>query len=343
MMSRVLQGVTLLLLLAFAAALAVSLVREAWGPPAPGPIAAYLEIAPEPPKLVFETARRSWEASVDFPTLRATEARRIRLDGVLRRALDRLGADGWARPAALGEPDDALAWLKEHLEVTSTGEGRFLRVALRGGLRPAEQVALINGVVDAYIGGVHQERAAWGGEQEALRQKLWRYQHELRGRREDLQQLVLAVTDGIDGTPNLPPGLLEELSSRTVAELARLQAELRAAQAERRVRAPTGGSDGDTGPSGLDERIAILTEQVRRTKEEAVEYATLAERNAPAADFLRDEIRLLEELVGEIGRELRRIEFEADAPPRVKVVDRAAVPTGSPPLGGEPPWASNVR
>jgi hypothetical protein len=301
------------------AALVVALRRPA---EAVVPVAAVLEIAPEPPMLLFETAAWKREARMPYELVVRSEMQRIKLDRVLRGALGNLVASGKPLPAALRNQESPIDWLKRNLVVQSNG--KFLTVGLRADLAPAERAEIINEVASAYISDVRDERETWLGRQQGALKLYAKYRNELRDLREKLQRADLEVTEAHDGTPNLTPALMKTLAERTAAELARLQTDMRAAEAERTVRARAGCAESATDEADVDERIAILAEQVRRTTEEAVEYHTKAEWVPPHVAALREEVRIMEGFVQETGRELRRSEFEANAPDRIRLADPAS-------------------
>ena len=285
------------------------------------PIRAYLEIALEPPKLLFETAAWAQEARIPFDLVVQGEMIRLKLDRVLRNALASLEASGKTRLAALRGQKPPLDWLKENLVVTATGN--FLAVGLRGDLAAADQVAVINAVVDAYIVDSHEEREDQRAKVEELKHSQRRYEVELRNLRGRVRELLRMGIDPTDGAGSIGPEELDRLAELTLADLARVESELRVARAEKAARAP-GGDDGT-----LDRRIAALGEQVRLTREDASSYARVRPAGESAPEEvagLRDEIRLLEEMYRDVGHELMRLEFERDAPDRVKIAD-LAMPT----------------
>jgi hypothetical protein len=340
-MSWLFKSVTWILALVVGMFLASAVVYYGWARPSEASMRAYVEVDPAPPVLVFETAGRAAEARLPLELVMQNQMQRIRLDRVLRRALDNFETVGVALPAGSRGVGVAspLEWLREGLQVKATGN--LLSVGLSGPMSSDQRATLINEVVYAYIADIGEERDALRSASDDLKRLGDKYRESLRRKREELQgSLGKGAADDPD---RLAPDELGRLAERTLTDLARVESELRAARAEKAARAGDGTTPTpNPAPAApdLDRRIRVLEEQARLTREDAARYARQAGESAPDLAIRRDEIRVLEGLVADVGRKLLELDVERDAPARIRIIDVAAPAAPKPAPGAS---GANVR
>lgn len=316
-------GPVILVLLIPAIVLAGVAARDRLAPVAQGPVQALVKVDSHVPRILFETA----EVQADPARFRNTQVAlitsRMILDDVLRTPeISRLATVQRVSDGG----DDPAEWLEEHLEVGYLKDADILRIALRGGADRADQAKILNRVVDLYLEKVVQaDQRDRQTRLEDLR-KLWtRYQDELKTKRKSLQELEASAAT--DSPLRLAPAQVERLLELTVADLARVQSELRAARAEKAVREHRPAAEAlapPANPTALDAQIALLEEQERLTRAQIVDDAKPADpRRSLGLEVEWAEIGLAEETARRIGREVEALEVELNAPTRVEVIDRA--------------------
>jgi uncharacterized protein YoxC len=265
-----------------------------------------------------EAMARFREAQVEF-----LESRRV-LNAALRDAT-------LAELPSIKQQQDPVDWLRRRLRVET--KGNLMKVSLTGGT-PMEQVALVNGIVAAYVSEIVMlERLKRHQRFDSVKQLFEGLQASLREKRAQIASLDAAA--GLSGTQELRarrPELVTQQLSQCASR--RLEAMLLRTEAEVLLRLTRENSKGgeSTGQqiAQLEERIAVLTAQEELLdKETARLEAVLAEpvssinREASDVEQLGDQVAHLERATRKLSDEIARNTLELEAPDAVVLLEKA--------------------
>lgn len=257
----------------------------------------------------------------DYRDYQTTQEMFLRSRMVLHSALRR--PEVARLPVILGQADPA-SWLADKLEIEF--EGEVMSIALKGG-NPSELVTLVNSVVDAYLSEVvDMERNSRIGRYNALDKLHATYQEDSKKRRAALEQV--ARTNGASEEDRaVQRRILESRLAVLACDQASAESERIRLEAEREVQKAHLSAEES---KSLDERIAVL-QQAERSYAERIDaiqkQARTTDSNALDLQSVRNQIAVAEEVAQRIGREVEQLKIELEAPPRIRILEKAEVAT----------------
>jgi len=298
---------------------------------------ALLHIAAEPPRIVLSDVKKGLAPVQEVGSYaRYLETQRplIKSRLVLEEAL-RSGARGTAisQLASIKNRPNPIAWLEQNLEVTNLKDTELLQVSLRPGLagRTEAQVAIINATVKSYVVRVaNEEHDQRSSRLQTLKKLSEHYRIQVDSRRQDLLSLLsqLGSNEAL-----LKPE--KQALSRLVFDLhkQRIQLSLDRAEAEtllnRRKQAANAGTEQARKEiDALQERLAVLTARGNALDKELEKVRTHLKPQPSELDLeiRKREIAEIEQASRKISTEIESLSVELEAPPRIGLIERAAMP-----------------
>ena len=282
------------------------------------PIKATLQIASYVPRIIFDS--KSKEAGPDPEAYQRTQMALMRSNLVLIRVVSDPKIAGLP---TMREQDDPVFWLQKNLQVEYTSGSMIISVSLKGG-RVQDQAPIINSLVDSYMQLiVNEEKKERITRLDYLR-KLWlHYIDELKTKREMIRDMVETAgsanrSDSAFGKERVANEVraLEKRRSRLRLETIEIEAKL-----DVRKEAPDRAE--------LEERLAILVNQVERIDRAVAALARQAQDLSGIERDMKSEqakADIMEATARKISNEIRAVEVELQAPPRIKVLDSARPP-----------------
>ena len=291
------------------------------------PVQVLLEVARTVPGSPLEKPVRM--SAEDFADYLDEQIALIKSNVVLNSALRTPDA---AKLAPVKEQNGSSAWLAKRLRIDVIKRTGLVRLAVEGG-PPEEQALLANAVAKAYVVEIVQK------EQRKLLARLRKLKEyyadcdaKLQAKREALRQVTKKIGD------TGPEGELNQQFARQQVQgiekdILALQAQIRKAKVEIVLAKAAAAEQGKLPPGQvvtLEQRVVALhkAEAVLCAERETRMRAMRPPFNNDAVDltWLRDEIRMLEEVTQKISRQMERLQLELQAPNRVAIVEDAVVP-----------------
>jgi hypothetical protein len=293
---------------------------------------ALVQIARQPPKVLSAPVENAEEYGRSLKTQVALIKSQLVLESALRSNEVR------QLPAITSRPDPR-AWLQQNLEVTILPDTEVLQVAMAAGsgASATDQVALINAVVQAYLEESIDTNTKRRMERyDMLKNIKEEYGKVLMEHRKRLRKL--SETVGRDEPlKNLEreslPRLYHDLRAQRVKlRLERAEAETILARRKKVERAPLDVIHKEI--AQLEDRLAVLISQEKGLDEE-LERMTLHLRrdnsslvsNTLDLAALKDEIAQVENKARQVASEVETLSIELRAPSRVRLIERAVVPS----------------
>jgi capsular polysaccharide biosynthesis protein len=293
---------------------------------------ALLRIAGETPKLVFDTAENRGRS--DFEIYKRTQKELMRSRFVLNAALRSPDIE---RLPAVREEDDAVSWLEKHINIDFPGEAEIMRVSFSH--KNAETAAAIaNAVEKAYMQQVVDvERIHRMERLESLEKLLNNSEDKMHAKQADLKRLAdrLGTGDGNALTSKQQITLqhfatLQNEHTKIQFELMRAKHTLaaleEASNSEIAMDAPV---EPEKDRRNLRLKKAVLMAQEKQMNEEVKKFEKEAEsigRSSIDVEMMRTDLKQIEKMSNDLGREIEWLRVELRSPSRVTHVLSADVP-----------------
>jgi hypothetical protein len=291
-------------------------------------VRALLHVNSSEPYILFPPDRPSNPSRTDFATFQRTQEALIKSRLVLGAAIRRLE---YGTPDVIKREADPMGWLAKNVRADFDLGPEILRVSLRD-TEPTGAVVVVNAVVDAYLDEVVGIETKHKRDRfEFLKQNWARYQESLREKRRELRRLGEAVGTEAEGAASGRDRLRAEQLSACRRELLRVRLERAASETRlaRRKAAKEPGDEARKAIDSLEEGVAVLDAQEKVLKEEEARLVVeprASNRARLDLNAIRQEIAAGEAVAGRIGAEIEVLNVELQAPPRVRLLERAEVP-----------------
>jgi len=292
-----------------------------------------VQVAAERPRLVVSsTDPRTSSVEEPVPYARHLETQRALIKS--RLVLNAVVRDeSTPKLASIKKRTDPVAWLQQNLEVTNLKDTELLTIALRPGsdCSSEDQAAIVNAVVHSYMAVIADaETAKLTDRHNQLKKLKVQYLEMLKERRETLRKLAAASRrDG--GVAQIERDAQSRLLSNLINQ--RFQVRLERAEAEtileRRKKARGAASDqGRKEIDQIEERLAVLDARGKVMDEYLSFLRAHLGQEPNSADLAeaKDEIAQVEASARRVGAEVEALAVELNAPPRVRVIETAAMP-----------------
>jgi hypothetical protein len=287
----------------------------AWEVPGPPPH-ALLNVEREQPWILYKPAEQV--SAEEFANFLHDQLALLKSRLVLNSALRDPKV---ANLPSVKEQIDPLAWLEARLRVNVQGRG-ILRVAVTGG-SSKEQALLVNAVASAYLEEVVQKEVIRQRKRlEKLRELSMEYDTVLQGKRDRLKALLLDAGGIAHAQHQQQQRFAEKQVEAIEKDLLEVQAQIRKAKIEIALSKAAAQPKPHGEPANIDQlrKAEEILNEERKNACKAIKSFT---RDAINLDWLRDEIREVDDVQHEVRRQLQVLNIEIQAPPRVNLLEEA--------------------
>jgi hypothetical protein len=287
-------------------------------------VRALLHVSTSEPCILFPPGRETNAFRNDFEAYKRTQMALIKSRLVLDHALRRPEV---YRLDVVKQQTDPVGWLAKNLRVDLDASPEILRISMSG-IPPQDAVVLVNAVVHAFQEEVVDLETKGKRDRYDKFKELWnRYQESLRDKRGELRRLSERVRTEEGGDL---PGQKQELSA-CKSELLRIRLEKVASETKlkRRKAAKEPGDETRKAIAELEEGLAVLSAQedvLKREERRLLDEPRTVIRQSVDLSSIREEIEAAEAVARRIGAEVEKLNVELQAPPRIRVIEMAAIP-----------------
>ncbi len=224
---------------------------------------------------------------------------------------------------SIKEQEDAVAWLRDRLQIDFPGDNEILRISLKGGDRK-EAAMLVNAITKVYLDeSVNQQRNGIRQRLNYLQELSSRYENNLRQKREHMRRLRLALGMGNRDAIAIKQRLAKQDILATAKELRSTKMQLLDLESQLKVKQKH--KDKEEGAS-LQERIAVLREK-ENSLNEAMEQLIKqypSEQNVELdLESLQEEIARQQSASKKLFDEMETLKIELDRPGGITLLEEA--------------------
>ncbi|MFI5455697.1 MAG: hypothetical protein ACHRXM_09625 [Isosphaerales bacterium] len=287
---------------------------------------ALLQIASHPPRVMVSNV----DGLDDYKRFFETQCIVIRSNLVLNAALR---PPEVSKLPSIRQRTDPIAWLQQNLEAIRLKDSEVLQVSLAAtsGASTADQAAIINAVVKAYMDevvDVYTKRRVVRHDQ--LKKLKRQYEEMLKERRDNLRKLSQTVASDqlTSQEKEVLPRLYHDLRTQRVKLLLE-RAEAEALLARRKKAEGARSEPVRKEIAQIEDRLAVLIARQKVLDEELsrvkLEMREVTDQQLDL-EALKDDVTLMQESARKVGAEVEALTIELQAPPRIRVLDEAIPP-----------------
>lgn len=331
-----------------AAAASLAVATAIWFLPNQYEAFALLKVASKPPTVLGRSGGEPDRE--EFAVFKRTQAQMVLSNVVIQSALRDTTIS--RLPTIKDHDDDAVSWLKAHVNIDFPDNAEIMRISMKGG-RKDDLLKIVNKVVSVYMEEiVAREKDLRIAHESKLSQTYSNMQADLQKQLDSLHTLeALHKTSGSEGAKLVKDMAIEELQG-SVRQRAKILDEIRQTELEielEKVRsesvpevktadegvppaAPEASAPGTARATSaikvLQKKKDILQNQLAATNEvleEQVRRVGALENFSAQVASKQEDIRALQRINSDLRTELDRIKVEKLAPERVTKIDEATI------------------